>query len=121
MLFRGYIVDYIGLPGLITADLKEIFIAIGIAPVLPETQDNPILSWRWVGWQNERDDLIRLVKSFWNFSIQELHNVFQSIMNKFGKTTKYKQYPKSHPTPAAVDPPASLRTGSRMSPAKEAG
>jgi lipoprotein signal peptidase len=90
MLFRGYIVDYIGLPGLVAADLKDIFIAIGIAAVFAETLDNPKLSWRWVGWQNERDDLIRLVKSFCSFSIQELHNVCQSIMNKFGKDTKYK-------------------------------
>jgi lipoprotein signal peptidase len=90
MLFRGYIVDYIGIPGLVTADLKDILVTIGIAAVFAEMLDNPKLSWRWEGWQKERDDLFRLVRSFCDFSIQELLKVRQSIMNGFGKATKHK-------------------------------
>ena len=90
MLFRGYIIDYIGLPGLVTADFKDILVTIGCAAFFAEILDNPKLSWGWAGWQKERDDLIRLVKSFCGFSIQKLHKVYQSIMDRFGKDTKKK-------------------------------
>ncbi len=40
---RGYILDYIGLPGVVAADLKDIFLAFGAASAVAETlrQPNP--------------------------------------------------------------------------------
>lgn len=90
MSFRGHIVDYINLPGLVTADFKDILVTIGVAAFVVETLDNPKLSWRWTGWQEEKDDLIRLVKSFCSFSIQELRKSRQSMMNRFGRAARYE-------------------------------
>lgn len=44
MALRGYIVDFIRLPGLVTADLKDIFITIGVAAFFAESLDNPRLN-----------------------------------------------------------------------------
>jgi lipoprotein signal peptidase len=88
MSFRGHIVDYINLPGLVTADLKDVLMTIGIAAFFAEIFDNPNLFWRWTGWQDEKDDLIRLVKSFCRFSIQEFHNVYNAMMNILKKIIK---------------------------------
>jgi lipoprotein signal peptidase len=49
MALRGYIVDFIGLPGLVTADFKDIYGTIGVAALLAETLDYPQLWWRWRG------------------------------------------------------------------------
>jgi len=90
MSFRGYILDFINLPGLVTADLKDILVAIGAAAVFAETLDNPELSWRWAGWQKERDDLIRLVTSLRSFSIQELRKTQQAVMSRLGKAVRHE-------------------------------
>lgn len=44
---RGRIVDFVGLPGLVTADLKDIYGTLGVAALLAETLDHPRLWWRW--------------------------------------------------------------------------
>lgn len=44
MALRGYIVDFIRLPGLVTADLKDIFITIGVAAFFAEALDTPRLT-----------------------------------------------------------------------------
>jgi lipoprotein signal peptidase len=49
MALRGRIVDFIGLPGLVTADLKDICGTIGAAALFAETLDYPRLWWRWRG------------------------------------------------------------------------
>ena len=88
MSLRGYIVDFINLPGLVTADLKDILITIGVAALFVEMLDNPKLSWRWAGWQKERDDLILLVTSLCSFCTQELHKTQQAVMSRFRKIAK---------------------------------
>jgi len=85
MSFRGHIIDFINLPGLVTADLKDILVTVGVAAFVVETLDNPKLSWRWTGWQEEKDDLVRLVTSLFSFSIQELRKARQAMMSGFGK------------------------------------
>jgi lipoprotein signal peptidase len=49
MALRGLIVDFVGLPGLVTADLKDIYGTIGVAALFAETLDYPQLWWRWRG------------------------------------------------------------------------
>ncbi|MBN1877489.1 MAG: signal peptidase II [Anaerolineae bacterium] len=88
MALRGYIVDFINLPGLVTADLKDIFPEIGVAAFFAETVDNPQVSWRWRGWREERDDLIHLAKSLGRFSIQELHKLQQAVVCRFRKGSR---------------------------------
>lgn len=44
MSLREYIVDFIRLPGLVTADLKDIFITVGVAAFFAEALDNPRLN-----------------------------------------------------------------------------
>jgi len=90
MSLRGHIVDFINLPGLVTADLKDILISIGVAALFVEMLDNPKISWRWAGWQKERDDLIRLVTSLRSFSIQELRKTQQAVMSRLGKAVRHK-------------------------------
>jgi len=88
MSFRGYIVDFINLPGLVTADFKDILITIGVAALFVEMLDNPTLSWHWAGWRKERDDLIRLITSLCSFCIQELHKARQAVMSRLRKTAR---------------------------------
>ena len=88
MSLRGHIVDYINLPGLVTADLKDVLITIGVAALFVEVLDNPKLSWRWAGWRRERDDLIQLLANLYNFSVQELREARQAVRSKFKRTAK---------------------------------
>ena len=72
MAFRGYVTDFINLPGLVTADFKDIFVTLSVGAILAETLDNPKISWRWQGWRQEGEDLIHLGTNLLRFSIQEL-------------------------------------------------
>ncbi len=47
MGWRGYILDFIQIPGVVTADLKDILMAIGLAALVVEAIDNPEISFRW--------------------------------------------------------------------------
>lgn len=49
MALRGSTLDYIGLPGLVTADLKDILVGIGVAALFAETLEHPRLWWNWSG------------------------------------------------------------------------
>jgi len=83
MAFRGYIIDFINLPGLVTADFKDILVTISAAAIFAETLDNPKISWRWDGWRQERDRLIQLGANLLSFSIQELRESLQAVTSKF--------------------------------------
>jgi lipoprotein signal peptidase len=75
MSLRSYTLDYIGLPGLVTADLKDIYISIGVAAIFVEMLENPKLSWRWAGWREERDAAGR----FLEFTVQVLSEAVQKV------------------------------------------
>lgn len=50
MLLRGYILDYIQIPGIITTDIKDVLLTVAIAATFTEVYDNPNLSLlRWQG------------------------------------------------------------------------
>jgi len=72
MAFRGYVTDFINFPGLVTADFKDIVVALSVGAILAEALDNPKVTWRWQGWRKEGEDLIRLGTNLLRFSIQEL-------------------------------------------------
>lgn len=44
ILLRGYVLDYIQIPGIVTSDLKDVLLTIGIAAIFTEVYDNPDLS-----------------------------------------------------------------------------
>ena len=73
MTFRGYVLDYINLPGLVTADFKDILITLGAAAFFVESVDNPAISWKWRGWRKEMEALIQLLKDLYLFSINQEH------------------------------------------------
>lgn len=72
MGLRGYILDYLQLPGVVTADGKDILLSIGTAALLAETLDNPKISFRWEGWRSEAREVVQLVKDVVRFYAQEL-------------------------------------------------
>lgn len=85
MGLRGYIVDYIDLPGVVTADFKDILLTIGIASLFVEFLDNPDVSRRWRGWRTEGRELRRLAGDIALFSIQEMQGIWQVIARKAKK------------------------------------
>jgi lipoprotein signal peptidase len=85
MGFRGYIVDYIHLPGVVTADFKDILLAIGAAALFVEMLENPDVSLRWSGWRQEAKELLQLGENVVGFSIQELRGIRQGLMKRLRK------------------------------------
>ena len=90
MAFRGYITDFINLPGLVTADFKDILVTVGVAAVFAEALDNPKLSWRWRGWRQEGEDLIQLGANVLSFSIQELRKDLQAVTRRLGRAIQHE-------------------------------
>lgn len=79
MPLRGHIVDFICLPNIITADLKDIYLIIGIAAIFVETLDNPGLSRPWQGWTQEKDNFRQFIQQFLAFSGQELSEAGEKL------------------------------------------
>lgn len=84
MGLRGYIVDYFQLPGVVTADGKDVLLTTGVAALLAEMLENPTISFRWEGWRGEGRSLVRLVKDVVRFYAQELR-CLQSYIQKTWK------------------------------------
>lgn len=82
MPLRGHIVDFICLPNIVTADLKDIYLTIGIAAIFVETLDNPGLSRSWQGWAQERVNFRQLLHGFLAFSRQEMKTVWVKLSKK---------------------------------------
>lgn len=85
MGFRGYIVDYINLPGVVTADFKDILVAIGVAALFVEVLENPDVSLRWRGWRQEGKEFLQLGEDVVGFSIEELRGIRQVLMKRLRK------------------------------------
>jgi hypothetical protein len=85
MHFRGYIVDFMVLPGVLAADLKDLFAAIGAAAFCAEALDNPNVSLRPRGWRQDRKELFWLVARVADFSGQELRDLWRALVNRLAK------------------------------------
>ena len=79
---RGCVIDYLQLPGVVTADLKDILLAVGGAAFVVEALDSPYASWRWEGWRAEGKKLRQAVVGFARFSAQEVRGIGQVLMKK---------------------------------------
>jgi lipoprotein signal peptidase len=75
LFWRRYIVDTLGLPGSVTADLKDIYIAVGVAALVVEWMENPNIDRGWRGWRAELASTRRVVVGFTRFVIQDLRNI----------------------------------------------
>jgi lipoprotein signal peptidase len=82
MPLRGHIVDFICLPGVVSADLKDIYLTIGIAAIFVETLDNPGLSRKWQGWSQEKANLRQSLRHFLVFARQEVETGWQKLRRK---------------------------------------
>jgi lipoprotein signal peptidase len=69
---RGHILDYIQLPGVVTADLKDILVAVGAAAFFAEWIENPRVSLQWKGWRREWRELRQLVANLTHFTLEEM-------------------------------------------------
>lgn len=74
---RGYTLDFINLPGVTTADLKDVFVYVGVAALFAEFLENEVISLRWLGWRGELEHTRRLIGDFLAFSIEELREIFR--------------------------------------------
>jgi len=79
MGWRGYILDFIQLPGVVAADLKDILMAIGLASFLVEAIDNPEITFHWKGFRNEVHGLCHLSSSFIHFASSEIRKKIEDL------------------------------------------
>ncbi len=84
---RGYILDYIQLPGLVTADLKDIYAYIGAAAFFVEAIDNHMISLKWDGWHEEKDRLYKLAKGLMAYSLQDIRKICK-VITKTGRVKR---------------------------------
>ena len=75
MLLRGYILDYIGLPGLVAADLKDIYLTIGSSAMIVEVLDNPKILLEWRGWRAEWAALKKGARNLYEFGKADLRRL----------------------------------------------
>lgn len=71
IVVRGGIIDYIGIPGVAVADLKDILLSFGVAAFLVEVWDNPKISLGWKGWRGSWAELRELGSAFAVFTAGE--------------------------------------------------
>ena len=75
---RGYVVDYLYLPGLFAADLKDVYLTVFASALIVEALSNPRISVRWLGWREESRELPRLVVEFTRFAVGEIRRIGRS-------------------------------------------
>ena len=85
MFMRGYIVDFIGLPGSVAADFKDIFAYIGTAAIIMETAEEPEKNMKWKGWNIEINEMKDFSSGVILFIIQDLRFVFLNILSLLKK------------------------------------
>lgn len=78
-ILRGYIVDYINLPGVVTADFKDLLLWLGAASFFAEGLDNPQVSFRWKGWRQEGAALKQFAANFARFFKDEIRRIYTKV------------------------------------------
>lgn len=74
VLLRGYVVDFIQIPGIVAADFKDLFLTLGGACVIIEILDRPGTSLGWDGWRAELESTRRLITDISVFAAGELRS-----------------------------------------------
>jgi len=78
---RGLVVDYLYLPGLFVADLKDLYLIIFESAMCVEVLMNPQISIRWLGWREEIREAQCIVSEFVRFSIREIQRIGRNGKN----------------------------------------
>ncbi|MBU2609780.1 MAG: signal peptidase II, partial [Chloroflexi bacterium] len=86
---RGYTLDFIQMPGLVTFDFGDLFLSLGLCAVI-EMLDNPGISLRWDGWRVELESTRRINTDIAAFAAEDLRSWWAAI----GLTGKGRDAPK---------------------------
>lgn len=86
---RGYTLDFIQIPGLVTFDFGDLFLSLAICIVI-EVLDNPAISLRWDGWRTEAESTHRLITNIATFAAEDLRSWWAAI----GRKGKGRDAPK---------------------------
>jgi len=89
VFLRGYVVDFVQIPGLVTLDFKDLFMSLDVCVVI-EVLDNPAISIRWDGWRAEAESTHRLITNIATFAARDLRSWWAAI----GLTGKGRDAPK---------------------------
>jgi lipoprotein signal peptidase len=82
LLLRGYTLDYIQIPNIVTADMKDVLLTAGIAAFFAEAYDNPAISLRWRGWHQESQANRQLIADLLQFAWQECTRLWAAVRRK---------------------------------------
>jgi lipoprotein signal peptidase len=80
---RGYAVDFIQIPGFVTADFKDLFLSLSSVGVIIEVLDNPGISLDWAGWRAELESTRRLITDIAAFAAGDLRSCWSIIKERF--------------------------------------
>lgn len=69
---RGGIIDYINIPGIVTADFKDFLLSFAVAAAIVEAIENPEISSRWKGWRVEYNEVRNLIGNFLYYVVNEV-------------------------------------------------
>jgi lipoprotein signal peptidase len=82
LLLRGYTLDYIQIPNIVTADMKDVLLTAGIAAFFAEAYDNPAVSLRWRGWHQESQAHRQLIADLLQFAWQECVRMWREVRRR---------------------------------------
>jgi lipoprotein signal peptidase len=73
MFLRGYVLDFVAVPGLITVNLSDLYTLL-VWSVLVELLDRPETSLRWQGWRAEYDEIRTLIRDVAAFAAKDVRS-----------------------------------------------
>ncbi len=85
MFMRGFILDYIGLPGIVACDLKDIFVYLGAVAMILEVLDNQSKFKLWNGWNSEKEAIKIFTTGVWRIITHDFLIIHKNIKNFFNK------------------------------------
>jgi lipoprotein signal peptidase len=86
LILRGYTLDFLQIPGIVSADLKDMFITLAIASFFVEVYTNPNVSLlRWQGWRQEITAHRQLIADVFSYTRQEVARHRAAFMNRWNE------------------------------------
>jgi lipoprotein signal peptidase len=84
LVLRGYTLDFLQIPGIVTADLKDVFITLGIAAFFAEAYANPnVTLLRWQGWRSEIIAHRQLIADVFRYTRNETASLREAIVKQW--------------------------------------
>lgn len=79
LTLRGYTLDYLNIPGIVTADLKDLYLTLAIAAFFAEIYANPAITLRWRGWRKETQARRQLTADLIQYTRQECRRLWHRL------------------------------------------